>query len=108
MNIFDESARILPPNKSNKFSPWIVLDAEHILSSPFPSLTPRLTYANPSECHVIRIVYSLLYSYRSIEPRNTEVGIYERKQENTLSTKKAIKKKKKKKHALDPESDQEK
>ena len=96
MNIFDESARILPPNKSNKFSPWIVLDAEHILSSPFPSLTPRLTYANPSECHVIRIVYSLLYSYRSIEPRNTEVGIYERKQENTLSTKKAIKKKRKK------------
>ena len=39
------------------------------------------------------------------------VGIYKRKQENTLSAKKAIKKKKEKKerkHALDQESDQEK
>ena len=35
-----------------------------------------------------------------------EVGIYKRKQENTLSTKNAIKKRRK--HALDQESDQEK
>ena len=37
--------------------------------------------------------------------KHSEVGIYKRKQENTLSTKKVIIERK---HALDAESDQEK
>ena len=45
--------------------------------------------------------------------KHPEVGIYKenkkvRKQENTLSTKKATRKIKERKHALDQESDQEK
>ena len=62
------------------------------------------------EIFKIITVHSLLWAGHFLndhEQPSTEVGIYNRKQENTLSTKKAIKTKKRK-HVLNQESDQEK